>query len=155
MSAVWELADLSQSETLVLLALADHANDDGLCWPSIAGLAQKARLERRATQYVMKRLEKRGLLQISRGTGKGHTSRYRLNLKGAENAPFQNKGCNQTTQRVHLEALKGATAIAPESSLTIKNLQEEAFYTPQITPKIGDLGNAVLAKLKRNAKRSA
>ncbi|WP_373885605.1 helix-turn-helix domain-containing protein [Snodgrassella alvi] len=33
MAKAWEL-DLSQGEKLVLLALCDHANDDGICYPS-------------------------------------------------------------------------------------------------------------------------
>jgi hypothetical protein len=36
MAEVWVLA-ISAAEKMVLLALADAANDDGICWPSITG----------------------------------------------------------------------------------------------------------------------
>ena len=40
MTEVWAVS-LPDSEKLVLLALADCANDEGLCWPSMATLARK------------------------------------------------------------------------------------------------------------------
>ncbi|HRO13303.1 helix-turn-helix domain-containing protein [Amaricoccus sp.] len=38
MSAVWERLELDPYERLVSLSLADHADDDGLCYPSVARL---------------------------------------------------------------------------------------------------------------------
>jgi hypothetical protein len=38
---VWGLDYLSFGEKILLLALADHANDNAQCWPSVAGLAKK------------------------------------------------------------------------------------------------------------------
>jgi hypothetical protein len=38
MAAVWEL-NLPQNQKLVLLALADHADDRGTCYPSVARIA--------------------------------------------------------------------------------------------------------------------
>ena len=46
MALVWDRTDLSQSETLVLLALADRADEQGRCWPSIDGIAERARVTR-------------------------------------------------------------------------------------------------------------
>ena len=39
----WSLEEVSGQRSLVLLALADQANDEGLCWPSQEKLAPKAR----------------------------------------------------------------------------------------------------------------
>jgi hypothetical protein len=56
MSQVWEDARIqSQAELLVLLALADHARDDGLCWLSIRTIATKARIEERSAQRILRR----------------------------------------------------------------------------------------------------
>ena len=56
MSAVWD-ANIPPSEKLVLLALADCANDEGHCWPSAATLARKSgqgeRTVRRAIQSLV------------------------------------------------------------------------------------------------------
>jgi Helix-turn-helix domain len=57
MSQVWEDVRIrSQAELLVLLALADHARDDGLCWPSMRTIAAKARIEERSAQRILRRL---------------------------------------------------------------------------------------------------
>jgi len=49
MTRVWKLAPapVKGSRLLLLLALADNANDEGRCWPSMTHLAQKTRLSRR------------------------------------------------------------------------------------------------------------
>src|SRR5260370_40677127 len=57
MSQDWEDTRIgSQAELLVLLALADHARDDGLCWPSMRSIAGKARIEKRSAQRIIRRL---------------------------------------------------------------------------------------------------
>lgn len=120
MSLVWTMTDLSQSETLVALAIADHADDEGVCWPSVDRIAEKARLKRRATQNVIKKLEQRGLLVVDRScaTGRGKMSRYQFNLKGASDAPIE-KGASGRQEGCRLTTKKGAAANAPESSITI------------------------------------
>lgn len=52
MTQVWDKSPLDGSRLLILLALADMANDDGYCWPSYATLAKRARLKSR--QNVIK-----------------------------------------------------------------------------------------------------
>ena len=41
MSQVWELPHLTTGERLLLLAIADHCNDDGVCYPSAERLRIK------------------------------------------------------------------------------------------------------------------
>lgn len=60
--AVWEDANFSQTALLVLLALADHANDDGVCWPSVARLATRVRTSERHVQRILGNLEQAGWL---------------------------------------------------------------------------------------------
>lgn len=46
---------------LVLLAIADHAHDDGRCaWPSVQTIATKARMTKRGAQKALRELEKSG-----------------------------------------------------------------------------------------------
>ena len=82
MTWAWGLMDLDQSQTLVLLALADAANDDGVCWPSQAELGRKARLKDRAVRNQIRSLEAMGLVSVSsRSTSQGRkTNVYRLNV---------------------------------------------------------------------------
>jgi len=83
MSQVWEDTRIdSQSELLVLLALADHARDDGLCWPSMRSIAVKARIEERSAQRIVRRLIEKGLIElVSQGgciDGCNTPNRYRV-----------------------------------------------------------------------------
>lgn len=57
MTQVWEdRRTASQSELVLLLAMADWADDNGFCWPSVTQLANKARLSDRAVQQILGRL---------------------------------------------------------------------------------------------------
>jgi Helix-turn-helix domain len=83
MSQVWEDARIqSQAELLVLLALADHARDDGLCWPSIRTIAAKARIEERSAQRILRRLIEKELVElVSKGgciDGQNVPNRYKV-----------------------------------------------------------------------------
>ena len=76
MSAVWEAAPFSQTELLVLLSLADHAGDDGTCWPSVPRLAQRARTSERHVRRILTKLEADGW--ITREIRVNASSVYRL-----------------------------------------------------------------------------
>jgi len=64
MSRVWKHAQQREAPLLVLLALADGANDEGLTWQSVETLAQMARIERRSVQRVLRKLEADGEIQV-------------------------------------------------------------------------------------------
>lgn len=76
MSEVWDRADASQTSLLVLLAIADFASEEGVCWPSIAVLARRARTSERHVQRVLTDLEATGW--VSRNDRKGHSTVYRI-----------------------------------------------------------------------------
>jgi Helix-turn-helix domain len=69
MTIVWAM-DLSHSEKFVLLALADNANDEGDCWPSITTIAKKTSLSERTVQRAIGELETFGHLIAIRRTGR-------------------------------------------------------------------------------------
>lgn len=56
-TAVWEQSQGSGSKLLVLLALADHADDQGVCFPYIASLASKARCDEKTVRRVLRELQ--------------------------------------------------------------------------------------------------
>ena len=82
----------NSAQRLVLLALADHANDDAVCWPSIKKLADHTCLSIRGVQYAIRNLEAAGLLKIKGGginstSGQRYANTYTLTLMGAQLAP--------------------------------------------------------------------
>ena len=70
MAEVWKVT-LPDSEKLVLLALADCANDEGACWPSMATLVKKCSKTDRTIQACVKSLVERGHLTRDERPGKG------------------------------------------------------------------------------------
>lgn len=68
MSAVWE-TDLQPTRKMVLLALCDNANDEGLCYPSITTIAKKCSLSRRAVINAIEFLEEKGFLTREKRDG--------------------------------------------------------------------------------------
>lgn len=73
------------SEALVLLALADQANDQGFCWPSQQKLAPKARQSVSTLRRSLRSLEKMGLLTtITRSSTSGRRSNLYLLHIGAK-----------------------------------------------------------------------
>lgn len=78
MSAVWERDDLTSTQKLVLLALADWANDEGLCWPSIDRVALKASLTSRGVQKTIRALEEMQFLR--KEEIKGRVNKYWVSL---------------------------------------------------------------------------
>ena len=69
------------STKAVLLALADHADDDGICWPGIKGVAEKCRLSKRTVRYHLGILRHAGLLNSEadyRQDGSQTANIYRL-----------------------------------------------------------------------------
>lgn len=102
MTAVFERYPNGGGE--MLLALADHASDDGTrVFPSIKALAEKTRQSERSVQYQLRRMQESGwLILVNAGNGgRSMHSEYRISLewiKGAEIAPFQ-KGATGCTRK--------------------------------------------------------
>ncbi len=102
MSAVWERSRQSGGALLVLLAIADHADDAGCAFPSVGTLAKKARLTERQTWNVIRELRATGELAVETGGGRGRSNRYRITLKNPE-ANFDETGNSENN------SLKSAT----------------------------------------------
>lgn len=89
LSYVWPLP-ISPTEKLLMLALADHTNDeDHTCWPSLGHLEKKTGLSRTSVWRTIDRLVELGLVLRIPDTGRTSTV-YRLTL-------------NETLNQVHSE----------------------------------------------------
>lgn len=85
MTEVWKLQGLSGTEKLVLLALADNANDAGECFPSVSMLASKTCVCERAVRNAIRDLEAMGY--VSSESRAGTSTLYRIHTTPALNAP--------------------------------------------------------------------
>jgi hypothetical protein len=69
---------VTSTQKVVLWAMADQADDEGQCWPSMAGLMEATCLSERALRDALRTLEAAGLVATEVGGGRNRTSRYRL-----------------------------------------------------------------------------
>ncbi len=76
MSQCWPIEGISPAQKAVLISLADQANDDGYCWPSVGTIAKRTCLSERAVQGAIKWLVSAGLL--SADERKGTSSVYQI-----------------------------------------------------------------------------
>jgi DNA-binding transcriptional MocR family regulator len=128
MAAVWDHSRAQGVARLVLLALADHADHEGYCWPSVETVAQKCRVSERTVQRAIAEAEASGEIQRRVMQGRGYTNLYRvmsgvvdsvdeLSTRGDTQSP---PGVTHSRQKVTETAKKGDT----QSPRTIKNRKE-------------------------------
>jgi hypothetical protein len=75
--------NVSASAKLVLLAIADNADDDGRnAWPSVNTLAVKSNMDTRTVQRVLKKLVELDLLTVDRAQGPRGVNVYHIHMPG-------------------------------------------------------------------------
>ena len=62
MDAVLRSGKYGPGETLILVVLADHADDDGECFPKVETIAERARCTPRSVQRALRKFEEDGLV---------------------------------------------------------------------------------------------
>lgn len=94
MLAVFDHSESRLAARLVLLALADHADDEGgNAWPKIATIQAKARLGERTVQTALRELEEAGEIERTGTTTRG-VSVWRVTcVRGADSAPHPGQSC--------------------------------------------------------------
>jgi hypothetical protein len=117
MSQVWE-HEFDHPEQSILLALADHADDDGAkIFPSVEYICWKTGYKERQVRRLLKKLrEQRVLLVLREGGGRGYPTEYKLNLAAAPRKPPYRPTFN-APEAPQEEAEKGAilTGFPPDT----------------------------------------
>lgn len=76
----WAFAcDVKGPAKAVLIVLANHAGDDGACWPSLDRIAAHSGLAKRTVQDALAALASRGII-ADEGPSGHRTTRYRVNM---------------------------------------------------------------------------
>jgi DNA-binding transcriptional ArsR family regulator len=125
---------------LILLKLADNANDQGYCWPSYQHIADLCEIDKRTAQRHIKKLAEMGYLTIEHRTRKhGDTSNmYRLSLEESRGDILPPRGRHTITPGVAhdhpepvIEPVKESKRLCPLenepniSSIEFKKLWEQ------------------------------
>lgn len=140
----WALAlrDLNPTERVVLIYLADAANEDGYCWPGKATIASRTGIKStRTVDTAIDRLERRNLISIQRRQKEGRnlSNYYFLNLDQGDlfnsnpaniAVPQKLQGCKKD-EKVGQKMREGGAKTAPES---LKESNKESFKGDQKNP---------------------
>ncbi|MEK9498227.1 helix-turn-helix domain-containing protein [Photorhabdus sp. P32] len=120
---------------LVLIKLADNANDQGECWPSVAYIAEQCEISERSVQNHIKQLVKDNIVNVEERktkNGLNQSNVYLLHLDNSSNkygASLALSGANVTGVSGASPAPSGANA-APRTSHRTNH-----SFEPVIEPK--------------------
>jgi hypothetical protein len=78
MAKVWERSRHAGSELLMLLAIADFADDDGKAYPAVTTLADKCRMTSRNANLILASLRRSGELVVRQNEGPKGTNLYQI-----------------------------------------------------------------------------
>ena len=88
MSWVLDHSPYEGKARLVHLVLADHANDDGLCWPSQQRIAKRAGCSVEHVRTTVKQLVKDGFVEIIKSsTREGEPHHYKMLVPKSSGVP--------------------------------------------------------------------
>jgi len=154
MTMVWDGGPSDPTDRFVLLAMADMADDDGKCWPSVARIAQRCCMSERNARRIIRKLELAGWVLTQVQPGRNQTNRYQITKPDiavsarTDCPPGQMEHENRTNEALKPdiavsartdcppgqmehenrtnEALKPDIAVSAEPSRTVKNHQTDA-----------------------------
>lgn len=134
MSLVWEVDFATPTQKLVMLRLADYADDDGnSVFPSIERLARQVGASKRQTQYAVRALETVGLMVCLHkgGNGPKDTNRWKMDVELLLKLAFQELKLNGSHDALEAVENKGAN-IAP---YILRRVQSAALRVQSATDK--------------------
>lgn len=153
----WALRqDLKPVPKFVLVVLADAANDQGVCWPSVATIARKVGVSSRTVQRAIQLLIYRELItaeQRYRSDGSCSSNLYRLSLEGGDKlSPAPDRG---DTTPGHVRQGPPDTRVIPGTTIgTIREPPPRALETDSTDCGGGDNSDLVYPKALLPAERS-
>ena len=144
MTWAWE-QDLKAGTKLVLVALADHADGSGVCWPGHDLIAEKCGMSRATVVEHIRLLEEAGLVRSekTRSGGRAGFTRYFLNL---DSEP-ENEGSNVKKSNVGKSNVgKSNVGISPVpmSGFPISIKEEPKAIEPTTPPKAPQGGQCAI-----------
>jgi hypothetical protein len=136
MQSVLVLSKTTGAARTLMLAIAAHADSDGLAFPSIRRIARLANISERHAKGILKKLPA-DEIKIERGGGSGHSNRYRI-LLGKVNwsSPFVDG------EKVKSTALKGEIRDT-EKVKSVAEKGESQFTRIDTNQQLEDTGRLV------------
>ena len=119
----------------VLVALADHADDEGICWPGIRGLARKCGVTDRTIQNSIKTFIAQGLVTVEKRERPDHSRTSNIyHLEMELGSPY---GELHSPGGVAVSPPPGELHSPPgETSGGTRTLIEPSVMNPSLTPAV-------------------
>ena len=135
MSWAWE-QELPPLTKLILMAIADHADDSGYAWPGYRGIAKKCGASYRTIQRHVHSLEEQGILKVEprqRPDGSSSSNGYTVVM----NVTIRDEGVSESLPPTS-ESHPGWTEVTPlddtpDTPLTVIEPSEETTTTKPLT----------------------
>ncbi|MDR2055429.1 MAG: helix-turn-helix domain-containing protein [Desulfovibrio sp.] len=138
----WTQKNVTPTQKFVLLALADRADEQNRCWPSISRIESDTGFDRKAIHRALKSLEESGLIIACKETGKPNV----YTLVGVENRENTSAPLGTSSQRGTTQ--KGTSAQRGTSAETGTSAQSG-------TPTSASLGPGPVPKGAHESKRES
>jgi hypothetical protein len=126
MTRVWEFSTAKEGTLLILLAIADFADDQGRAFPSMERLAKKARMTRRNAQLAIRRLQRTGEVLVDIGAGPKGCNLFRVSLATRVQETLGGEGYDVGGRNLRP---KGVKPTSPKPSVPVNNRQEDFSIT--------------------------
>lgn len=149
MTKVWEWSKADGACLLVMLALADHADDDGFCYPGVERIARKCRISGRSVQRHLKEMSEKGELRIESGRGVtvqgGATNRYRIIVSNGEQTQATQRG-DRLTPGVNSDEAVTPGAESGDRAMSPKPSGETSDRITPLPPRGGGPSSSIKSK---------
>jgi AcrR family transcriptional regulator len=143
-SDVWKHSQADGVALLVLLSLADQANDEGECWPKIDQIAERCRVSRRSVFRHLDELRTLGELDWEDRRAQSLASKYRVTVTPRANlAPPH-------VPDWHLPRANGDTSHVPTVALQETSLEPSLNNTSEPRPDVDAICDHLVAKIEKN-----
>lgn len=144
MSHVWEHSDARLGARLVLLAIADFANDTGMAWPSVETLAAKSRISPRQVQRILRQLVDSGDLILHQNAGPHGCHLYQVVLtknsgedrhivRGDKSSGVTNSAGGVTNPAKNMSKMSPEPSIEPSKNHQSKKARSGRRRSPNYT----------------------
>jgi DNA-binding transcriptional ArsR family regulator len=131
MAWAWRQQVGNPTRKTILLALADHADQDGICWPGHEGIAEKCEVSRRTVIRQIEQLARDGLVSVERRRGQfGRQASNRYRLRVTESHPADSR-VTSTTVQSDTDDRSRVTPVSHEPSI---EPSKESAAAPRVTP---------------------
>lgn len=139
-SLIIKVRDRSESrlsDRLVLLALADYANEEGEAWPSVKSLCRWANISERAVQESLRALMDAGEVQVEIGAGPRGCNLYHVTPGGADFAGVQTLRGADFAPGGAKSVVGGAKSVATPRKLCTQSVIDPSSNPPE-NPSVGE-----------------